>query len=242
MADTYQLWLDQVRDALRSINMQMDDWQPIWSFDFPREHKAGTVPSDAAMKANRFWWREQNKSLKQDCQKVPGCWLPRAHQGECQPQYEPSDHIKVEFEGEGGMPGEWMWVIVQNRDDKKRIVFGMLDNEPLNEYDGKVKLGSHLAISYDRVREHRNATDFTNSRPYSGTNETHMNAEHMKSLKTGDILVYNDGRSGHRDVKAVVLSNHKNHVIVQFEDRADTTTIKHDEVEWTNYLRRNSRG
>jgi len=85
MANAYEVWLDQVRDALRSINMQMEDWQPVWSFDFPLEHKAGTTPSDAAMKANRFWWREQNKSMKQDCHVTPSCWLPRGHQGACQP-------------------------------------------------------------------------------------------------------------------------------------------------------------
>ncbi|MGA7850582.1 MAG: hypothetical protein WCA13_15865 [Terriglobales bacterium] len=161
MADTYQLWLDQVRDALLSINMQMDDWQPIWSFDFPREHKTGTTAADAAMKANRFWWREQNKSLKQDCQNVPGCWLPRAHHGDCQPNYEPGDHLKVEFEGENGMPGEWMWVIVQSRDDKKRIVYGTLDNEPVNEYGGKVRLGSELAISYEKVRDYKKPSELT---------------------------------------------------------------------------------
>jgi hypothetical protein len=65
-----------------------------------------------------------------------------------------------------------------------------------------------------------------------------MNAEHMKSLKSGDILVYDDGRPGHVGVKAVVLSNHENSVIVQFEDRADTTTIQHDEVGWTKHLKR----
>jgi hypothetical protein len=61
MPQAYEAWLDQVRDALRSINMAMEDWQPIWSFDFPREHKAGTTPGDAVMKANRFWWHEQKK-------------------------------------------------------------------------------------------------------------------------------------------------------------------------------------
>lgn len=35
-----------------------------------------------------------------------------------------------------------------------------------------------------------------------------MNAEHMKSLNSGDVLVYDDGRPGHIGVKAVVLSNH----------------------------------
>jgi uncharacterized protein YegJ (DUF2314 family) len=76
------------------------------------------------------------------------------------PNYEPGDHIKVEFEGENGMPGEWMWVIVQSRDDEKRLVFGVLDNEPLNDYSGKVKRGSQLAVSYDNVREHKKPSEF----------------------------------------------------------------------------------
>jgi hypothetical protein len=37
MADAYEVWLGQVKDALRSINMQMEDWQSIWSFDFRAE-------------------------------------------------------------------------------------------------------------------------------------------------------------------------------------------------------------
>ena len=65
-----------------------------------------------------------------------------------------------------------------------------------------------------------------------------MDVEQMKSLNSGDILVYDDGRPGHVGVKAVVLSNHETSVIVQFEDRADTTTIKHDEVGWTEHLKR----
>lgn len=161
MADAYDVWLDQVKDALRSINMSMDDWQHLWRFDFPGEHDKGTDPHAAAMKANRFWWYRQNMSMGQHCDKLPGCWLPRGHQGDCQPIYELGDHIKVEFEGENGMPGEWMWVIVQSRDDKKQLVFGTLDNEPLNDYGGKVKFGSQLAVSYDKVREHRKASEFT---------------------------------------------------------------------------------
>jgi hypothetical protein len=161
MAAAYNIWLDQVRDALHSINMSMDDWQPIWPFDFTGEREKGTDPHAAAMKANRFWWYQQNMSMGQDCDKLPGCWLPRGHQGECQPIYEASDHIKVEFEGENGMPGEWMWVIVQKRDDKKRIVYGKLDNEPVNDYGGKVRLGSELAISYDKVRDYKKPSEFT---------------------------------------------------------------------------------
>jgi len=155
MQSEYDRWLGEVRDALRSINMSMDDWQPVWRFDFPGEHDKGTDPHAAAMKANRYWWHQQNKSLGQDCEKIPGCWLARGHQGECQPNYEPGDHIKVEFEGESGMPGEWMWIIVQSRDDKKQIVYGRLDNEPLNDYGGKLDLDSQLALGYSQIREHR---------------------------------------------------------------------------------------
>jgi hypothetical protein len=164
MADSYDVWLDKVRDALRSINMSMDDWQPMWRFDFPGEHDKGTDPHAAAMKANRFWWSEQNKSIGRACDKIPGCWLPQGHQGDCQPQYEAGDHIKVEFEGENGMPGEWMWVIVERRDDKKQIVYGKLDNEPLNNYGDKLGLGSELAISYSQIREHKKSTEFTKYR------------------------------------------------------------------------------
>lgn len=75
--------------------------------------------------------------------------------------YEPGDHIKVEFPDETTGIAEWMWCIVQSRDDKKRIVYGVLDNEPLNDYSGKLKVGSEIAISYDKVREHRKASEFT---------------------------------------------------------------------------------
>jgi hypothetical protein len=85
MADAYEVWLNQVRDALRSVNMPMEDWQGIWRFDFQHEFNAGTKADDAAMKANRFWWHQQNKSLNQDCRESGDCWLPRNHQGECQP-------------------------------------------------------------------------------------------------------------------------------------------------------------
>lgn len=158
---TYETWLEQVKDALRSINMGIDDWQPVWPFDFSGEHDKGTDPDAAAVKANRYWWHQQNKSMGRDCDKTPGCWLPRGHQGDCQPQYEPGDYIKVEFEEQEGMPGEWMWAVVRSRDDKKRLVYAVLDNEPVNEYGGTVKLGSELAISYNKVREHRKASEFT---------------------------------------------------------------------------------
>lgn len=75
--------------------------------------------------------------------------------------YERGDYIKVEFLGEAGMPSEWMWVRVRRCDDEKKIVFGTLDNEPVNDYHGKIELGSELVVSYSQIREHKKPTEFT---------------------------------------------------------------------------------
>ena len=61
--------------------------------------------------------------------------------------YERGDYVKVEFPDETTGIGEWMWVRVESCDDEKRLVFGTLDNEPLNEYHSQAKLGSQLAVS-----------------------------------------------------------------------------------------------
>jgi len=160
MANAYEVWLDQVRDALRSINMRIEDWQGVWPFNFSAEYEAGTNPDAVAMKANRFWWREQNKSMKQDCQKTPGCWLPQGHQGGCQPAYEQGDYLKVEFPDEVTGIGEWMWVRVSHSDDERQLVFGILDNEPVNDYKNRLRLGSELAVNYSQIREHRKSSEF----------------------------------------------------------------------------------
>ena len=173
MTGAYQRWFGAVQRALLSINMSMDDWQNLWKFDFEAEYVAGTKADEAAMKANRFWWCEQNRSLKQDCRRTADCWLPRDHQGSCQPVnpgshgsaptplYERGDYVKVEFTDETTGIGEWMWVCVTRCDEEKQLVFGILDNEPLNDYEGKLGLGSELALSYSLIREHRKPTEFT---------------------------------------------------------------------------------
>ena len=86
MPGTYSAWMGEVQDALRSINMQIDDWQKFWPFNFQEEHSSGTSAFDAAQKANRFWWHRQNKKLGQDCTLNKDCWLPRGHEGQCQPE------------------------------------------------------------------------------------------------------------------------------------------------------------
>jgi hypothetical protein len=74
--------------------------------------------------------------------------------------YEQGDHVKVEFPDETTGIGERIWILVESCDEQKRLVFGRLDNEPLNDYGKNVKLGSQVAVSYARVREHRRAADF----------------------------------------------------------------------------------
>jgi hypothetical protein len=63
--------------------------------------------------------------------------------------YAKGDYVKVEFPDETTGIDEWMWVKVDHCDDQKRLVYGVLDNEPVKDYDGKVGLGLLLAISFD---------------------------------------------------------------------------------------------
>jgi hypothetical protein len=81
---TYEAWLEEVDTALKSVNMARDQWQSIWPFDFQKAFAAGVSAHDAAEKANRFWWRQQNVSVNQQCLKTPDCWLPQNHHGNCQ--------------------------------------------------------------------------------------------------------------------------------------------------------------
>jgi hypothetical protein len=54
---------------------------------------------------------------------------------------------------------EWMWMCVRRCDDENRLVFGTLDNVPINE-GSKLKVGSEAAVSYDHIREHRKSSAF----------------------------------------------------------------------------------
>jgi hypothetical protein len=80
----FDSYLAEVRAALNSINMQMEDWQRAWPFDFRAQFERGIAPGEAAEAANRFWWYQQNKSIGQACRKTENCWLPQNHRGECQ--------------------------------------------------------------------------------------------------------------------------------------------------------------
>ncbi len=46
-------------------------------------------------------------------------------------KFATGDYVKVEFKHEASGESEWMWVQVRESNDKERIVFGKLDNEPI---------------------------------------------------------------------------------------------------------------
>lgn len=56
------------------------------------------------------------------------------------------------------------------------------------------------------------------------------------TLKPGSHLLYNDGRPGHTEAKATVLSVCKAGMVVQFEDRADVTRILFSDYGWMKFL------
>lgn len=71
-------------------------------------------------------------------------------------KYEKGDHIKFEVGDESG-ESEWMWLLVESSDDEQEIVFGKLDSQPVVATD--MRVGQELAVSYEKVRDHRRFTD-----------------------------------------------------------------------------------
>lgn len=57
------------------------------------------------------------------------------------------------------------------------------------------------------------------------------------SIKPGSRLLYNDGRAGHKDIGADVIGCSPDGVVVQFEDRADTTYIGRNDGQWWGNIR-----
>lgn len=73
-------------------------------------------------------------------------------------RYKKGDFVKVEIRDETTGENEWLWVLVDDSDDEKRLVFGKLDNEPIVHTN--LRLGMELAVSYDNIRDHRTASSF----------------------------------------------------------------------------------
>ena len=55
-------------------------------------------------------------------------------------------------------------------------------------------------------------------------------------VRVGQRFSYDDGRQGHRGVKAEVIALTDKGFVAQFEDRYDTTTIAWDDPEWMRYI------
>ena len=58
----------------------------------------------------------------------------------------------------------------------------------------------------------------------------------IDQIKPGSRIVYNDGRAGHSGVFADVLSVDPKGMMVQFEDRADTTRIPFSDRAWMDFI------
>lgn len=58
MSLEFESWLDEVNHELNSTRMHIKDWQDLMPFDFGEEFTAGTLARDAALKAARYWRRE----------------------------------------------------------------------------------------------------------------------------------------------------------------------------------------
>jgi uncharacterized protein YegJ (DUF2314 family) len=68
-------------------------------------------------------------------------------------RYAKGDHVKIEVGDERSGESEWMWLLVEDSDDDQQLVFGKLDQQPVINTD--MRLGQELAVSYDKVRDHR---------------------------------------------------------------------------------------
>lgn len=55
----------------------------------------------------------------------------------------------------------------------------------------------------------------------------------LANLKKGGRISYNDGRG---EAGAIVLKIGRSFIVAQFDDRADTTTIRFDDKAWTQFL------
>ena len=73
--------------------------------------------------------------------------------------FEQGDYVKFELRDSKTGEAEWMWLRIDYCDEPNKMVFGWLDSQPV-VFTTDVKLGQHLAVSYDNIREHRKATDF----------------------------------------------------------------------------------
>jgi len=69
------------------------------------------------------------------------------------------DFVKFEIRDDTTGASEWMWLRVDSCDESRRVVFGWLDSNPA-VFTTHLKLGQHMAISYDNIRDHKKRTEY----------------------------------------------------------------------------------
>lgn len=69
------------------------------------------------------------------------------------------DYIKFEMKDDKTGDSEWMWLRIDYCDEINRVIFGWLDSQPVS-FASHLKLGQHLAVSYDNIREHKKSAEF----------------------------------------------------------------------------------
>ena len=58
----------------------------------------------------------------------------------------------------------------------------------------------------------------------------------LDQIKEGGRIIYNDGRPGHKGVLATVLAVDGKGMMVQFDDRADTSRIAFSDKGWMDFI------
>jgi hypothetical protein len=96
---------------------------------------------------------------KRMSEKLPHIRVLESGTGDRTVKFEPGDHVKFEIKDEKTGEAEWMWLRVDYCDEPNKMVFGWLDSQPI-VFTPDMKLGQHLAVSYNNIREHKKATDF----------------------------------------------------------------------------------
>jgi hypothetical protein len=70
------------------------------------------------------------------------------------------DYVKFEIKNDATGESEWMWLRVEHSDESKKLVFGWLDSETI-VFAADLKLGQHMAVSYENVRDHKKGDEFS---------------------------------------------------------------------------------
>jgi hypothetical protein len=59
------------------------------------------------------------------------------HEEQPMARYQKGDHVKIEVTNEQSGESEWMWLLVDDSNDERQLVFGQLDSEPVVATENK---------------------------------------------------------------------------------------------------------